>query len=101
MKKNDIKKIEENLSFLLQVINAPISFEISLVNQFHDTDDYEIIKTSNDLPLYKLSGENRNNEWEVIFSLGERGKTYCRFFNGYREFISLIENYFLQRHNAK
>lgn len=91
MKKNDIKKIEENLSFLLQVINAPISSEISLVNQFHDTDDYEIIKTSNDLPLYKLSGENRNNEWEVIFSLGERGKTYCRFFNGYREFISLIE----------
>lgn len=91
MKKNDIKKIRENLSFLLQAINAPISFEISLVNQFYDTDDYEIIKTSNNLPLYKLSGENKYREWEVIFSLGERGKTYCRFFDGYREFISLIE----------
>ena len=59
MKKNDIKRIEENLSFLLQAINAPISFEISLVNQFYDTDDYEIIKTSSYLPLYKLSGENK------------------------------------------
>ena len=91
MKKNDIKKIEENLSFLLQAINAPISFEISLVNQFYDTDDYEIIKTSSDLPLYKLSGEKKYSEWEAIFSLGENGKTYCRLFDGYREFISLIE----------
>lgn len=91
MKKNDIKKIKENLSFLLEAINAPIFFEISLVNQFYDIDDYEIIKTSSELPLYKLSGENKYSEWEAIFSLGEDGKTYCRFFDGYREFISLIE----------
>lgn len=91
MKKNDIKKIEENLSFLLQAINAPISFEISLVNQFYDKDNYEIIKTNSDLPLYKLSGENKYSEWEVIISLGEKGGTYSRFFDGYREFLSLIE----------
>lgn len=91
MKKNNIKKLEENLSFLLQAINAPISFEISLINQFSDVDDYEVIKTNSELPLYKLSGENKYSEWETIFSLGEKGKTYNRFFDGYREFVSLIE----------
>lgn len=91
MKKNNIKRIEENLSFLLQAINAPISFKLSLVNQFDDTDDYEIIKTDSKLPLYKLNGENKYSEWATIFSLGENGKTYNRFFDGYREFISLIE----------
>lgn len=91
MKKNNIERIKENLSFLLQAINAPISFEISLVNQFDDTDDYEVIKTNSELSLYKLSGENKYGEWEAIFSLGEKGKTYCRFFDGYREFLSLIE----------
>lgn len=91
MKKNNIDKIKEDLSFLLQAINAQISFEISLVNQFDDIDDYQIINTNNELPLYKLSGENKYKEWETIFSLGENGRTYNRFFAGYREFVSLIE----------
>ena len=91
MKKNDIEKIKENLTFVLQAINAPISFEISLVNQFDDTDNYEIIKTNSELPLYKLIGKNRYSEWATIFSLGEKGKTYNRLFDGYREFLSLIE----------
>lgn len=89
--KKQYKRIEENLSFLLQAINAPISFKLSLVNQFDDTDDYEIIKTDSELPLYKLNGENKYSEWATIFSLGENGKIYNRFFDGYREFISLIE----------
>lgn len=91
MKKNNIKKIEENLLFLLHEINAPISLNVSLGNQFDDVDDYEIIKTNGELPLYKLSGENKYSEWETIFLLGEKGETYSRFFDGYREFISLIE----------
>lgn len=91
MKKNNIEKIVENLAFVFQAINAPISFEISLVNQFDDTDNYEIIRTNDELPLYKLSGDNKYSEWATIFSLGEKGVTYHRFFDGYREFISLIE----------
>ena len=80
MKKNNFKRIEENLSFLFQAINAPIAVKLSLVNHFIDTDDYEIIKTDSELPLYKLRGENKYIEWETIFSLGESGKIYNRFF---------------------
>lgn len=91
MKKNSIDKIKDSLSFLLQEINAPISFEITLGNQFYDVDDYEIKKTSDELPLYKLDSESKYKEWEVIFDLGKNEKVYSRIFNGYREFLSLIE----------
>lgn len=91
MKKNSIDKIKDSLSFLLQEINAPISFEITIGNQFYDVDDYEIKKTNDDLPLYKLDSKSKYQEWQVIFDLGNNGKVYSRIFSGYREFLSLIE----------
>lgn len=91
MKKNSIEKVKEGIEFLFEKANVEIEFEVSIVNQYDDADDYQIMKTSVELPLYKLSDELRYDEWEVIFNLGNSEVMYSRIFNGYREFISLLE----------
>ncbi|MFA9466060.1 MAG: hypothetical protein ACERKN_17410 [Velocimicrobium sp.] len=86
-----IEKVKDSLAFLFQQINAPINFQISYIKQFDDVDDYEIKKTSAEVPLYTLIDENKYKEWDTIFQLGMQKEVHTRIFHEYREFISLIK----------
>lgn len=91
MNKSNITKLADTLSFIIRKINVKINFDISLCTYNDFNNEYKIVKTNNNLPLYSFDTKDDKNEWKTILQFINQTDVYSRIFNEYREFVSVIE----------